>query len=134
MHIPRDNCEYARANAFLYTMQRVEGIEKALEGRFLDATFMGDKVKLKIAYVFPAMLGHIAVIDMSVVNLDEVENMLLKKEQITISYDNLNGLEIEKYFDIRENIWTTHNLSRAFLDAKLLCKKLSTRAGKGISH
>ena len=123
-HIPKGHCEFASANSFLYTMQRAENIEKILEGKYLDATFMGDKVKLKVGSVFPAMLGHIAVIDMGTVKLDDIKDMLLSKDEISITYDAIDGLDIDEYFDVRQNSWGTKNLTQAFDDAKIMCGNL----------
>jgi len=123
-HIPKGHCEFASANSFLYTMQRAENIEKILEGKYLDATFMGDKVKLKVGSVFPAMLGHIAVIDMGTVKLDDIKDMLLSKDEISITYDAIDGLDIDEYFDVRQNSWGTKNLTQAFGDAQIMCGNL----------
>jgi len=119
----KENCEFGIAQSYLYTIRSEKAIKQKLENKFIYATFIGNKVRLNVSYVFPVLGAHVAVIDMGVVKLDEVEQLLLSKGEIAISYDALDGLDIEQYFDIRKNIWSTHNLSQAFKEAKLMCQK-----------
>lgn len=122
----KENCEFGRAQSYLYTIRSHEKIKKNLEDKFLYATFMGDKVRLRVSYVMPVdSKAHVAVIDMGVVKLDEIERILLSQGEITISYDALEGAKIEEYFDIRRNVWSTSKLSQSFKEAKLICQKMA---------
>ncbi len=124
----KEDCEFGRAQSYLYTIRGDERIKQNLENKFIYATFMGDKVRLKISYVMPFLAkSHVAVIDMGVVKLDEIEKILLSKSEITISYDSLEGANIEQYFDIRKNVWSTQNLSQSFKEAKSICKKMARK-------
>lgn len=128
----KENCEFGISQSYLYTMRSDEEVKRILENKFIYTTFIGNKVRLKVSYVFPVppkgrATFHIAVVDIGVVNLDEVEKILLSKGEITISYDALDGLDIEQFFDIRKNVWSTHNLSRAFKEAKLMCQKMALK-------
>lgn len=69
-------------------------------------------------------MGHRATIDFGFLPLNELSNILLKSNPISVEYLDSEEIKISDYFDITTNSWNNAGLDDAINYAKIVCEDL----------
>ena len=119
----KGNCEIGNLFTFVYTHSNHPDIEQ-LEGEFIQSSFMGNDMIVKVLYVSPFLMGHRATIDLGWASVEQLKGILGSENPIKIKFINSSVHKITEYFDIVENWWSSEGLSDSVNRAVDMCNTL----------
>lgn len=119
----KGHCELGNLITFVYTYSNHPKIEQIGE-TYVQTRFMNDDVVARIVGASPFLMGHRATIDFGFLPLNELSNILLKSNPISVEYLDSEEIKISDYFDITTNSWSNAGLDDAINYAKIACEDL----------
>ena len=123
VRLVKGHCDKGNLLTFVYTYSNHPKIEQ-LKGSYVTTKFNGGEVIVKVVHASPFLMGHRATIDMGWASVDELREILSKKNPLTIEYVDSGEVKITNYFDIVQNSWSNDGVSDALDRAVGMCKQL----------
>jgi len=119
----KGHCELGNLITFVYTYSNHPKIEQIDETN-VQTRFMNDDVIARIVGTSRFLMGHRATIDFGFLPLNELSNILLKSNPISVEYLDSEEIKISDFFDITTNSWSNAGLDNAISYAKNVCENL----------
>jgi len=123
VRLVKGNCDVGNLLTSVYTMSNHPDIID-LKNKYVKNKFMDNKITAKIQFTLPFLLGHVSTVNIGWIPIDELKNILLRKNEITMEYFNSEETEITEYFDVTKNIWSNVGLSEVLIKVQTMCKNL----------
>ena len=119
----KDTCDTGNLLTYVYSMANHPKILK-LEDQYVSANFMGEEIIARILFTQPFLGGHRSIIDLGWIPLEDLTQILLRKDPIKMKFLDSENIKITEYFDIPENSWNNRGLLDALLRASSMCGSL----------
>ena len=123
VRLVKDNCEIGNLFTFVYTHSNHPDIEQ-LKGEFIQTSFMGNDMIVKVLYVSPFLMGHRATVDLGWASVKQLKDILDSANPIKIKFIDTEEYQITKNFDIAENWWSNKGVRESIDKAVDMCLDL----------